>query len=210
MLTSAGGKRLSVRRLFVIALLMGLAACAGPFARLAGNHHRAAPSPAVAEASAPTPADGLWAALDPGCAKPAAANIHQWPHCASPFWISHGKATVLMSGDPDKRAVRDVSYAADYSFTPGDPLIAQVGTPKDGYVWLALTDLDRDSQGRIVGATGAAVPCAPPADGQIVLKPRMNGCDGVGLEALRKAAAASLQDRAALTKITWIASGAPT
>ena len=201
-----------MRHLVVIALLLGLAACAGgPFARLAAGHrHGAAPAPALVEAPAPTPAEGLWAALDPGCAKPEAANIHQWPHCASPFWISHGKATVLVSGDPDNRAVRDVSYAADYSFTPGDPLIAQVGTVKDGYVWLALTDLDRDSQGRIVGATGAAVPCAPPPDGQIVLKPRMNGCDGVGLEALRKAAAASLHDRAALTKITWIAPGAPT
>jgi len=201
-----------VRRLFVIALLISLAACAGgPFARLAGNrHHRAAPQPALVEAPAPSPAEGLWAALDPGCVKPAAANIHLWPHCASPFWISHGKATVLVSGDPDKRAVRDVSYAADYSFTPGDPLIAQVGTPKDGYVWLALTDLDRDGAGRLVGASGAAVPCAPPPGGELVARPRMNGCDGVGVDELRKAAAATLQDRAALTKITWIAPGAPT
>ena len=207
MLRPAGGKRSIVRRIFVITLLICLAACAHPFAHLAGGH-RAAP-PVLAAPPAPSPAEGLWAALDPGCARPTAANIHLWPHCASPFWISHGKATVLVSGDPDKRAVRDVSYAADYSLTPGVPLIAQVGTPKDGYVWLALTDLDRDGQGRLVGATGAAVPCAPPQGGEIVLKPRMNGCDGVGLEALRKAAAATLQDRAALTKITWIAPGAP-
>ena len=138
-----------MRRLFVVALLMSLAACAGgPFARLASNHHRAAPAPAIVEPPpAPTPAEGLWAMLDPGCAKPTAANIHQWPHCASPFWISDDKATVLVSGDPDKRAVRDVSYAADYSLTAGDPLIAQVGTQKDGYLWLALTDLDRDRPG---------------------------------------------------------------
>ena len=201
-----------MRRIVVIAMLLGVAACANPFARFAGNHNHA-PAPLIAAPPppvAPNPAEGLWAALDPGCAKPTAANIHQWPHCASPFWISHGKATVLVSGDAGKRAVRDVSYAAEYSLTPGDPLIAQVGTAKDGYVWLALTDLDRDGQGRLVGATGAAVPCAPPPTGEVVAKPRMNGCDGVGLDELRKAATATLQDRAALTKITWIAPGAPT
>jgi hypothetical protein len=200
-----------VRRIFATAiLLVGLAACAGPLARLTANHHRPVP-PAAAPAPppAPKPAEGLWAALDPGCAKPTAANIHLWPHCASPFWIGHGKATVLVSGAAGKRTVRDVSYAADYSFTPGDPLIAQVGTPKDGYVWLALTDLDRDDQGRLVGATGAAVPCAAPQGGELVAKPRMNGCDGVGLDDLRKAAVATLQDRTALTKITWIAPGVP-
>ncbi len=196
-----------MRRFFAIALLLGSAACASPFARLTANRH--APPQAPAAQPAPKPAEGLWAALDPGCARPTAANIHQWPHCASPFWISRGKATVLVSGAADKRMVRDVSYAADYSFTPGDPLIAQVGTPKDGYVWLALTDLDRDSQGRLVGATGAAVPCASASDAEPVLKPRMNGCGGVGLDELRKAAAATLRDRTALTTITWIAPGAP-
>jgi hypothetical protein len=194
----------------VVGLLLGLAACAGPFARLSGNQHHQAPQPVVAlPTPPPQPAEGLWAALDPGCAKPTAANIHLWPHCASPFWISNGKATMLVSGAATKRAVRDVSYAADYSFTPGTPLIAQVGTPKDGYVWLALTDLDRDGEGRLVGASGAAVPCAPPQGGELVARPRMNGCDGVGLEALHRAATATLQDHAALTKITWIAPGAP-
>ncbi len=197
-----------MRRIAVIAMLVGLAACASPFARHAAIRPEVVPT-IIPPPVAPTPAEGLWAALDPGCAKPMAANIHQWPHCASPFWISNGKATVLVSGDADKRTVRDVSYAADYSFTPGTPLIAQVGTPKDGYVWLALTDLDRDDQGRLVGASGAAVPCAAPPGGDIVLKPRMNGCGGVGLDDLRKAATASLQDRAALTTITWIAPGAP-
>jgi hypothetical protein len=199
-----------VRRILVIGLLFGLAACASPFTRLAANRHHAPLPPVIAPpVPAPEPAQGLWAALDPGCAKPMAANIHQWPHCASPFWISNGKATVLVSGAASKRTVRDVSYAADYSFTPGTPLIAQVGTPKDGYVWLALTDLDRDDQGRLVGASGAAVPCAAPEGSELVAKPRMNGCDNVGVEELRKAAVATLQDHAALTKITWIAPGAP-
>jgi hypothetical protein len=199
-----------VRRILVIGLLLGLAACASPFARMAANRHHA-PIPTIVPPPVPPPepAQGLWAALDPGCAKPMAANIHQWPRCASPFWISNGKATVLVSGTASKRTVRDVSYAADYSFTPGTPLIAQVGTPKDGYVWLALTDLDRDDQGRLVGASGAAVPCVAPEGGELVAKPRMNGCDNVGVEELRKAAEATLQDHASLTKITWIAPGAP-
>jgi hypothetical protein len=200
-----------VRRIVAVITMIGLAACAGPFARLTANRHGNTSSfPVVAPPAAPPePADGLWAALDPGCAKPTEANIHDWPQCASPFWIGHGKATVLVAGAASKRTVRDVSYAAYYSITPGTPLIAQVGTPKDGYVWLALTDLDRDSAGRLVGASGAAVPCAPPEGGQLVAKPRMNGCDGVGLDELRKAAEATLHDHATLTKITWIAPGAP-
>jgi len=200
---------LRARCVLVIAVMAALAGCASPFGRFASNHHATVAPAAPAETPAPRPAEGLWAALDPGCAKPTAANIHLWPHCASPFWISHGKATVLVSGAVDKPMVRDVSYAADYSITPGDPLIAEVGTPKDGYIWLALTDLDRDGEGRLVGAVGAAVPCAPPTGDAIVTKPRMNGCDGVGLDEVRRAAAATLHDRAALTTITWIAPGAP-
>jgi hypothetical protein len=190
-----------VRRILVIGMFLGLGACA---------HHQIAqavvPGPAPV---APRPAEGLWAALDPGCAKPTAANIHTWPHCASPFWIGRGKATVLVAGGADKKSVRDVSYAADYRFDPGEPLIAQVGTPKDGYVWLALTDLDRDSQGRLIGAVGAAVPCAAPVGDDAAVRTRLNSCTGVAVDAMRKAAVATLQDRAALTTVAWIAPGAP-
>jgi len=197
-----------VRRILVIAMLLGVSACA---------HHqlaRAVPGQAPPPPPAPRPAEGLWVALDPGCAKPTATNIHAWPHCASPFWIGRGKATVLVAGAADKRSVRDVSYAADYWFDPGEPLIAQVGTPKDGYVWLALTDLDRDSQGRLIGAVGAAVPCAVPAGesaagGEATVRTRLNGCSGVAVDAMRKAAVATLQDRAALTTVAWIAPGVP-
>ena len=188
-----------VRRILVIAMLIGLAACA----------HRLVQAAAASAPPAPRPADGLWVALDPGCAKPTASNIHAWPHCASPFWISRGHATVLVAGSADKQAVRDVSYAADYRFAPGDPLIAQVGTPKDGYVWLALTDLSRDGQGRLVGALGAPVPCAKPADAAGALRARLNGCSDVDLDQVRKAAVATLQDRAQLTTVAWIAPGAP-
>jgi hypothetical protein len=92
----------------------------------------------------PKPAEGLWAILDPGCAKPSAADIHAWPHCASPFWISGDKATVLLAANSGKRTIHDVSYAADVSLTAGEPLIAQVGTQKDGYLFLALTNLAED------------------------------------------------------------------
>ncbi|HEY1427566.1 MAG TPA: hypothetical protein VGF50_12905, partial [Caulobacteraceae bacterium] len=109
-----------MRGFFVIAVLFGLSACVGPFHRLAATHPAAVPAPVAAPT--PKPAEGLWAALDPGCARPTAANIHLWPHCASPFWIGRGTATVLVSGAVDKRSVRDVSYRADYSLTPGDPL----------------------------------------------------------------------------------------
>jgi len=193
-----------VRRVLVIAILLGLSACA--------SHRHARLSPVNAQAEAPPPprpAEGLWVALDPGCAMPTATNIHAWPHCASPFWIGRGKATVLVAGAADKKSVRDVSYAADYRLAAGEPLIAQVGTPKDGYVWLALTDLDRDSQGRLVGANGAAVPCAATAGDETTVKTRLNGCTDTDLEVVRKAAAATLKDHAALTKVAWIAPGAP-
>ena len=189
-----------MRRILVTAMLIGLAACAHRLALVVSPTHAPA---------APLPADGLWVALDAGCAKPTAANVHAWPHCASPFWIRGGKATVLVAGAADKENVRDVSYAADYHFAPGDPLIAQVGTPRDGYVWLALTDLDRDNQGRLVGAVGAAVPCAHPAAGDAPVRARLNGCTGADVDAVRKLAAATLQDRAALTTVAWIAPGAP-
>ena len=147
--------------------------------------------------------------LDPGCAKPSAADIHAWPHCASPFWISGDKATVLLAANSGKRAVHDVSYAADVSLTAGEPLIAQVGTQKDGYLFLALTDLAEDDRGRLVGAVGAAVSCPKPKDGGIVLKPSLNGCDLESVETVRAAAEVALRDRATLTEVAWIAPGSP-
>jgi hypothetical protein len=147
--------------------------------------------------------------LDPGCAKPRGADIRTWPHCASPFWISGDKALVITANAAGKTSTRDASYAADFRFTPGTPLIAQVGTQKDGYVFLALTDLARDDQGRLVGAVGAAVACPKPTDTGVAVKPNSNGCDQASPEVVRKAAAATLQDHTALAKVAWIASGAP-
>lgn len=194
-------------RILVVSFVLCLSACAGLQARMAAlaPHHRAA-----ASAPALKPAEGLWAMLDPGCAKPQAADLHAWPHCASPFWISGDKALVILTGPAGKTATQDASYIADFNFTPGEPLIAKVGAPKDGYVFLALTDLARDDQGRLTGAVGAAVACSRPADGGgVVIKPNSNGCDQASPEVVRRAAAASLKDRAALATVAWIAAGAP-
>jgi hypothetical protein len=195
-----------LRRILAVALVVVLGACAR-----FGSHNASTlvvvipPPPPVA----PRPAEGLWAMLDPGCAKPSAADIHAWPHCASPFWISGDKATVLLAANSGKRAIHDVSYAADVSLTAGKPLIAQVGTEKDGYLFLALTDLAEDDRGRLVGAIGAAVACPKPKDGGIVLKPALNGCDLESVETVRAAAELALRDRSALTEVAWIAPGSP-
>jgi hypothetical protein len=206
-----------MRRILIIALAIGLGACGSMrahFAFLLPGHH-AAKTTAVAVVAPPspppTPAEGLWAILDPGCPKPSATNIHAWPKCASPFWISRGKALVVRTllGKHTPAAATDASFAADYSLAPGDPVIAQVGTEKDGYLFLALTDLSEDGQGRLIGATGAAVSCPKLDGGGISLKPSANGCDTQSLADVRRAAVETLQDRAALTEVAWIAPGAP-
>jgi hypothetical protein len=193
-----------------------LGACAHiprPFAFLFGHHHHAAPSTALASATAPTPppapAQGLWAILDPGCPKPNLANIHAWPKCASPFWISGGKAMVIRIDQSGSRYLRDASYIADFRLTGGDPVIAQVGTQKDGYLFLALTDLARDDQGQLIGAIGAAVACPQPESVSLSAKPSLNGCASEPPETVREAAMMTLQDRAGLTEVAWIAPGAP-
>jgi len=195
--------------------MVTLSACASlsaQFAALRSHHHAPAAAAVIAPPPppvAPKPAEGLWAMLDPGCTKPSAADIRAWPHCASPFWISGDKATVLLAANSGKRAVHDVSYAADVSLTAGEPLIAQVGTQKDGYLFLALTDLAEDERGRLVGAVGAAIACPKPKDGGIVLKPSLNGCDLESVETVRQAAQVALRDRASLTEVAWIAAGSP-
>jgi hypothetical protein len=191
-------------RILVVCLLLGLGACAEADARLAARH---APPATPAPVAAPKPAEGLWAMLDPGCAKPQSADVHAWPHCASPFWISGDKALVILAAGHS--ATLDASYAADFRFTAGTPLIAQVGTEKDGYVFLALTDLTSDDRGRLVSAVGAAVACPKPTGGGVAVKPNANGCDQASPDVVRRAAAASLQDHTALAKVAWIASGAP-
>ena len=194
-----------LRRFLVIVALSVLGACAALDSRLGW----VAPAKPNAPAVAPTPAEGLWAILDPGCPKPSAPNISAWPACASPFWIRGDKALVIRAAPRGRRQSNEASFAADYSLAAGDPVIAQVGTAKDGYVFLALTDLAKDERGRLIGAVGAAVSCAKAAGGPVTLKPNANGCDEADPQAVRAAAALVLHDRAGLSQVAWIAPGAP-
>lgn len=205
------------RRFLIIVLCVGLTACASLRARLAFWRHPAPPATASAALGAPLrqtprvphPADGLWAILDPGCRKPALADLRAWPKCASPFWINRDSAVVVRSKPGRRGHAPDTSYRTDYRLAAGDPLIAQVGNARDGFVFLALTELARDDQGRLVSATGAAFGCATPTQGAISLRPNQNGCESQTPEALRKVAWESLQNPAALTRVAWIAPGAP-
>ena len=205
-----------LRRSLIIALAVGLSACGAMhshFALFALFRHpttcRRSPARRRHRAAPPTPAEGLWAILDPGCPKPAAPDFKAWPACASPFWINRGKALVVRSAATRSRPANDASFAADYSLAAGDPVIAQVGTEKDGYMFLALTDLSEDPQGRLIGAVGAAVACPKASGGGLALKPNLNGCETESLDTVRKAAAETLQDRSSLTEVAWIAPGAP-
>jgi hypothetical protein len=183
-----------------IAAACALAACAS----LPGRP--LAPSPALAAAAgAPRPAEGLWAILDPGCAKPSLADPRKWPRCASPFWISRNSALVVRS----KPATGPASYRADFRLAAGDPMIAQVGNHKDGYLFLALTKLDRDGQGRLVAATGAAIACNRTGVEYLFAEPNQGGCERQTPAFVHQAAQETLKDPAALTRVAWIAGGAP-
>ena len=203
------------RAILILALALGLTACSAVRTHMA--FWRRAPSssatvlvtPPAPMIPAPKLADGLWAILDPGCPKPSLTNFHSWPKCASPFWISRETAVVVTSGLARTGKSPDRSYRADYRLAAGDPLIAQVGTQKDGYMFLALTEVAKDGQGRMVGATGAAFACPLPVVGAISLRPNLNGCESAPPDSVREAARETLQDHAALTRVAWIAPGAP-
>jgi len=194
----------------MVVALLGLAACATSGSRLA----REAPAPTTPQ-PAPTPqptpqlADGLWAMLDPGCPRPRLANVGAWPACASPFWISRGSAVVVGARAAPSGKALEHSYRADLFLTGADPLIAQVGNDEDGYLFVALTGLARDDDGRLVAATGAAISCPGQSDGPISATPTAGGCEAVSADGVRKAAQATLGDPSVLTRVAWIAAGAP-
>ena len=199
-----------MRLVLICVLAVGLAGCSALKQRFAFLWRTPSQRPAavaIAPLPAPKPAEGLWAILDPGCPKPNLANTRAWPRCASPFWISRDSAVVVKSM-PGGRAV-DQSYRADYRLAAGDPVIAQVGSPKDGYLFLALTELSRDHQGRLIGAAGAAFACPKPGLSRVAMKPNDNGCETETPDGVRRAAQETLDDQAALVRVAWIASGAP-
>jgi len=198
-----------VRRILSIAIAVGLSACASHHAQIASI----TPPAPVVEAPPPAPvlAQGLWAVLDPGCPKPAGADLRLWPACASPFWISHDRALVIHSAAWGASGHIDASFAANYIVVGGDPMIAQVGTRKDGYLFLALTAPSINDQGQLIGAKGAAIAC-PKAlvnPGPLLIKPSLNGCESESPEAVRRAAVLALQDQAALNEVAFIAPGNP-
>jgi len=212
MLRFAGGAGALTRLVLILVLAVGLSGCGIlrerlAFLRHSPQHVQAANAPATTPA--PKPAEGLWAILDPGCPKPSAANFKAWPHCASPFWISRDTALVVRSIPRARGASPDQSYRADYRLAAGDPMIAQVGSEKDGYLFLALTELARDERGRLVAASGAAFACAKTPIGPIALRPTLNGCDTESPDGVRRAAQETLGDHAALSRVAWIAPGAP-
>ena len=157
----------------------------------------------------PKPPSGLWAILDPGCPKPNLANVGAWPACASPFWIDRGSAIVVRTNAAVGGRALSHSYRADFSLAGPNPIIAQVGNDRDGYLFLALTKLTHDDKGRLIAAVGAAVACAAPVDGAISAAPNAGGCEAASPVEKRRAARASLRDQSILTRVAWIADGAP-
>jgi len=185
-------------RLFIVVLTLALGACAAGGPRLA-----------LGWAPPPRPAEGLWAILDPGCRKPSLIDIGVWPKCASPFWISGGSAVVVRTRPGPGGTAVDHSYRAEVSITGNDPVVAEVGNGTDGHLYLALIKLLRDDEGRVIGATGAAFACPVQVSGPIALAPNASGCEAASAEGVRRAAEATLRDAGTLSRVAWIAPGAP-
>ena len=187
-----------MRRLFIVVVTLALSGCAAGAPRLA-----AGPTPP------PRAAEGLWAILDPGCRKPSLIDIGAWPACASPFWISGGSAVVVRTRPGPGGTALDHSYRADVLLAGDDPVIAEVGNGTDGHLYFALIKLARDDEGRVIGASGAAFACPGQTIGPISLAPNASGCEAASAEGVRKAAAATLRDGGTLSRVAWIAPGAP-
>ena len=139
-----------LRRVLIAVLAIGLASCGMVRSFL----HLRGPAQAVV-LETPRPAEGLWAIMDPGCGRPAGVNFQTWPTCASPFWINENTAVVVHS--PQSRSGRQspASVRAGILVTAGEPVVVQVGSQQSGYLFVAVTDLTRDSRGMVVAAAGA-------------------------------------------------------
>lgn len=194
-----------IRGLLIAVMAIGLASC-GTIRNF--FHLRFAQRERAIET--PRPADGLWAIMDPGCQRPAGANFQAWPACASPFWINANTAVVVHS--PQGRSVRvgDTSYRAGITVTAGEPVVVQVGSQEGGFLYVAVTDMTRDSQGLVVAAAGAPVSCVTGYMTRISFRPNMTGCEDRPTDEVRRAAAQALSEHEGLTHIAWIAPGAPT
>lgn len=189
-----------IRRFLILTMALGLSACAF----LPGRAPQVARAP-----EAPHPADGLWAIMDPGCAKPATADFSAWPSCASPFWINQQTAVVVRSTSGLRGGQGLASYRAGMQLTAGEPVVVQVGSQADGYVFVALTDLSRDAAGRVVGAMGAPMICETSLIERITFRANRTGCESRSADEIQRAAFEALSDPGSLTHVAWVAAGAP-
>ncbi|MFO1013443.1 MAG: hypothetical protein U1E50_06730 [Caulobacteraceae bacterium] len=189
-----------IRRFLILLIATSLSACA----LLPGRAPQVARAP-----EAPHPADGLWAILDPGCAKPATANFANWPACASPFWINQQTAVVVRSASGLRGGQGQSSYRAGLQVTAGEPVVVQVGSQLDGYVFVALTDISRDASGRVVAASGAPMICETSLIARITFRANATGCENRSSDEIGRAAAEAISDRESLTQVAWVAAGAP-
>ncbi|HEV2364614.1 MAG TPA: hypothetical protein VGS12_10520 [Caulobacteraceae bacterium] len=205
-----------MRTLPIVLACLGLAACAGLPSKLAfWRHFERRPATALASAApdhtdrAPQIAPGLWAILDPGCATPTSADTSKWAACASPFWIGKDFAVVVQRRPGQRGGATEASYKAAYRLAAGAPLIAEVGDEKHGHLFLALTGLSHDAEGRLTGAAAAPFACQTAKDGDIAAAANSGGCESASIQGMRAAARASLRDPAALTRVAFVAEGAP-
>ena len=65
----------------------------------------------------PVPAEGLWALLPDDCSTPQTTAVHEWPSCATPFWVE-GEQLTTLSPAPQRMT---------FVVAPGSPAILQVG-----------------------------------------------------------------------------------
>ena len=193
-----------MRALLIAVLAIGLSSCG--MVRSFFHMRMASHDPMM---DTPRPADGLWAVMDPGCQRPAGANFQAWPSCASPFWINENTAVVVHSPETHGGRSLAASYRAGIQVTAGEPVVVQVGSQASGYLFLAVTDLTRDSHGLVVAAAGAPVSCLTETMSRITFRPNMTGCEARSPDEVRHAATEALAERDNLTRVAWIAPGAP-
>ena len=169
-------------------LVVGLLAAAA----LAGcATERARPVRASLPDPPPVPANGLWAVMEPGCHAPLGADRRAWPACAYPVWLRGGAAVVIQT----LTSSRERSYETRFQLVSGDPLIAKVGIAIGASLFVALADITRDGDGRLIGAAGVPIACLEGAT-SFRVGPMDGGCDAVSPDALRDAARQSLGETA--------------
>ena len=82
------------------------------------------------------PQMGLWAVLQPGCARPTSSAVHTWPECATPVWLQPGQATTIVQSP----------VRSEFVVGTGTPRLAQVTHENEAgerrYRYFAFRTLD--------------------------------------------------------------------